>query len=339
MKRLASCFIGVVIVCSLFSRPTCAEGHGPSPWAEAEISSAISLGFVPEELQGEYSKDLTRLEFVQLALEFLTVQYNYSSVNYFLHSVVHYDSNGKEVSTNLDVTFTDISNSDVEWARVFGIVQGRGDGIFDPDNTVTRQEAVTMLLRIYNIYCAEDSAQSIPVFSSFDDMSEIADWAVPAAEFMASLGIVEGTDAGAFNPNSHCTREECILFFFRLYQNAPTSRVNHNIVPLVSYEQEVKNVIGESIPVYQCETPDCTVVFRGYSGGSPHSSGWALYIVYASGGVKYFRNVYYENFRLSNDKKVLYFDDQENQLVLDIAEAIISSLGPLADQGRDTELS
>lgn len=96
----------------------------------------------------------------------------------------------------------------VQWAYENGIVSGRGNGKFCPNDTVTRAEFVTFLWRAVG--------EPTP-----DDWNPFVD--VPAGKFYtdavlwaAQYGITAGVDDTHFAPNSPCTRAQVVTFLFRL---------------------------------------------------------------------------------------------------------------------------
>ena len=99
----------------------------PSFWAENEVNSAIEKGYVPEDLQDLYTTDITRLQFARLAVSFLA------------------DIKGttveKMTANTADAPFSDTNDKSVAEAYALGILNGRGNGIFSPYDTITREEA------------------------------------------------------------------------------------------------------------------------------------------------------------------------------------------------------
>jgi len=127
-----------------------------SEWAKEEIDEAINLGFVLEELQGDYKENITREEFAATAVKFLAYEYNLTVEDMMnLWCKKHTDENGipMEISHSFD---EDLKGSNfayyVRCADTLGIVKGRGDGIFDPFSNITREEAAVMLHRTFSIY-------------------------------------------------------------------------------------------------------------------------------------------------------------------------------------------
>ena len=100
--------------------------------------------------------------------------------------------------------FTDVKSTDwfapyVGTANAYGIVNGLGDGTFNPGGTITRQEAATMVARAAKL-CGMDTdyttAETRDILSQFGDYTKCADWARAPLAFCYDQGIL---DAAALN--------------------------------------------------------------------------------------------------------------------------------------------
>ena len=141
MKR---CLAGLLclLLCISAVPVSAVDGSGPSPWAEAEVNTAISIVLVPEELQSDYQQNITRDEFAQLAVTLCMAQLRYvGSPEQFLEDYRRYFRD--EAGNTVDAVPAEFSDATF-WGTVasaLGIVQGRGNGTFDPDGFITRREA------------------------------------------------------------------------------------------------------------------------------------------------------------------------------------------------------
>ena len=166
----------------------------PSSWAADQVQQAIAAGLVPAALQGKYTQTATRAEFCALA------------------TALYETATGAPITQR--TTFADTSDENVEKMAALGVVNGVGDGKFNPTGTLTREQAATMLSRL-----AE--ALDHPLASgtaSFGDSTAIASWAAAAVGQVQAAGIMEGTGGGNFTPQGSYTREQSILTLLRLYQ-------------------------------------------------------------------------------------------------------------------------
>ena len=106
--------------------------------------------------------------------------------------------------------FTDIST---HWARTYieemyndGIVNGKGDGTFDPDATVTREEFITMLVRTLGIDTTGAS-------TNFADVSK-DDWFAPFVNAAYKNNIVNGVSSDKFGIGTNISRQDmCVMVY------------------------------------------------------------------------------------------------------------------------------
>lgn len=98
----------------------------------------------------------------------------------------------------------------IEAASQLDIVQGGTTATFQPNRSVTRQEAALMIARLIR-----SSGTSGEAATSFTDADEIADWALEAVTTVNRYGFMKGEN-NYFHPASSLTREETAVMLKRL---------------------------------------------------------------------------------------------------------------------------
>lgn len=174
----------------------------------AEVHSAISRNLLPAQLRNSYSKPITRAEFCDMIAAFLT------------------QCTGMELSKLLQTqnltesTFTDCAHPSVKAAGAMGIVTGYPDGSFKPGNTISRQEAATMLTRLAK-FCGMQAPNAESV--SFSELSSMQAWARDGVSFISACEdklsgkrVMGGTGGGKFSPTGYYTREQSAMTMIRL---------------------------------------------------------------------------------------------------------------------------
>lgn len=88
-------------------------------------------------------------------------------------------------------SFSDLPNEwyreAIAWAETTGVVTGYPDGTFRPDETVTREQFVTMLWRL------EGKPETLKELEGFEDTATVSEYARTAFAWAVENGIVNGT--------------------------------------------------------------------------------------------------------------------------------------------------
>ena len=121
------------------------------------------------------------------------------------------------VSDDLAV-FSDISKDDWYYNHVTalylaGIINGTSDVTFSPDELLTREQAVTMAIRLYEK--ATSSTASVGQIS-FADEGDISQWALIPTKKANRLNIIKGFPDGTFAPKESLTRAQAAVIIYNL---------------------------------------------------------------------------------------------------------------------------
>lgn len=168
-----------------------------SPWATDYMRQAGNAGLIPSVLEyQDLTQNISRAEFAAVAVR-LYEQLAQAPVDYWGEN-----------------PFTDTSNYDVLRAYGLGIVNGMGDGTFAPDANLTREQAVTMLGRVFELVRTNAVSGGVllpqATVMTFSDHVKISDYAKNYVYFFAGQYIVEGMGDGTFAPKNSMTREQAI---------------------------------------------------------------------------------------------------------------------------------
>jgi 2',3'-cyclic-nucleotide 2'-phosphodiesterase (5'-nucleotidase family) len=105
----------------------------------------------------------------------------------------------------------------VAWAAQTGLVAGVGDGFFQPEANVSREQLAVILHR----YAAPPSAAGS--LSSFADGAAVSPWAIEAMRWAVSGGLMGGDGGGRLNPAGSATRAEIAAILQRFITNKTTA--------------------------------------------------------------------------------------------------------------------
>ncbi len=180
------------------------EDIGASSWAVNSINSALDRNIIPLRLQGDYHKNITREEFCEIAME--------AYISTGLVSVEALENSGVS-------PFTDVDNKYVTFANKLGVVNGVGEGKFNPSGEITRQEAAVMLAKLGEL----KGDVFIKRTTKFIDESYFAAWAKDSIYKVSGTregfgdAVMGGTDTNKFSPWMTYTREQAITTIIRLF--------------------------------------------------------------------------------------------------------------------------
>ena len=98
----------------------------------------------------------------------------------------------------------------VLWGASQGITSGKGNGLFDPDGLVTREQSVVMMYNYAVNYMGLKAGTGADL-SKYGDLSRLSSWARPAMAWAVERGIISGVKNGSsvtLEPQRSATRAE-----------------------------------------------------------------------------------------------------------------------------------
>ena len=118
--------------------------------------------------------------------------------------------------------FTDVTSGPwytdaVNWAAANDIVAGYGNGLFGPNDTVTREQMAVILYR-YAQYKGYDTSASNSL-NGYTDVGGVSSWALTAMQWANAEGLINGTSSTTLSPTSGATRAEVAQILMRFCEN------------------------------------------------------------------------------------------------------------------------
>lgn len=178
-----------------------------SSWAQTEVKKAYDANIMPfSPYLVDCARDMTRDEFAATTVRLYAAM---TGKNYW------------ELDVDTEHPFTDVDwettsyEDEVGMAYNLGFVQGKGDSLFKPKDTLSRQEAAVMLARVYSKVHGD-----IPKVSNtaFADDGDVASWAKSEVVFMAGKEIVKGVGENRFAPTKTLSIQEAVIMANRMLE-------------------------------------------------------------------------------------------------------------------------
>lgn len=175
---------------------------GVKDWAGRQISVAAAKGIIDGRAEGQFvpNASVTRAEFAKLVVTALGLE-----------------------SATAKESFTDVDAKSwyqpyVAAAAEAGLINGRAEGIFAPEATITRAELATIAARaLEKVKSYKPVAQTDAALAVFKDAADVHATLKSGVAFATEQGLVVGQDEALFNPNASTTRAEAAVVIYRLF--------------------------------------------------------------------------------------------------------------------------
>ncbi|HVI40008.1 MAG TPA: S-layer homology domain-containing protein [Anaerovoracaceae bacterium] len=123
-------------------------------------------------------------------------------------------------TTSTTTGFSDVTSGSyyyaaITTAKALGIAQG-SDNKFYPNNRITREDAMVMVLRAVNITGKTISSGDTGSLSKYNDGSSISDYSKSAVAALIKAGIITGSDDNKIYPQGNLTRAQIAAIIYRV---------------------------------------------------------------------------------------------------------------------------
>ena len=180
-----------------------------STWAIREVQEMQSMGMIPSCLSNcNMSRGITRQEMCAIAV----LAYNKAT--------------GSTYVPKKDNYFTDCSDPDINAAYELGIIEGYGNGLFGPFDTLTREQFFKIMANFMAALDYPRKDTNAVALSRFGDGSKVASWAKAPTRLLIYIGAVTG-DGKNLNPQDNTAVQEAIAVFLRCYKYTIAWREEH----------------------------------------------------------------------------------------------------------------
>ncbi len=172
-------------------------------WFKEYVDYSVAYGIFTGTSKTEFSPNtnITRAQFVQV-----------------LANLVGVDTSNRNVTTSFkDVPSKKWFTSAVKWASENKIVNGLGDGKFEPNANVTREQMCVMLVNFAKF--KNITLKTLENKANFADDGKISKWAKTAVYTCQMADIVNGKGAGKFDPKGTGTRAEASVMFTKFHKD------------------------------------------------------------------------------------------------------------------------
>jgi hypothetical protein len=189
---IALCIVLSMCATAYASQANELKGH----WAEKTLTEWVQLGLLKGDNNGNYNPDskITRAEFMAL-----------------VNRVMRYTAKSDSIRKFADVSTNKWYYDDASKALAAGYITGTSANTLSPEDTITREQAITIISRINGI----DPNGDTGILLQIADSPVIAGWAKGPVAGAIREGLVTGSN-GRINPKANTTRSEAIVLLDRV---------------------------------------------------------------------------------------------------------------------------
>ena len=123
--------------------------------------------------------------------------------------------------TDFDSAYPDVLDNHyyteaVDWGTEYKVLWGYGNGLYGPEDLVTREQLVSILYRYANYKGLDTSIKGD--LSAFTDADNITGYALPGMKWAVANGLIAGRTSDTLEPTAHATRAEVVTIFVKLHR-------------------------------------------------------------------------------------------------------------------------
>ncbi|MEK4142959.1 Ig-like domain-containing protein [Paenibacillus sp. FSL L8-0333] len=176
-------------------------------WAKEAVNDMGSRLVIEGTGNGQFTPDqaITRAEFAAIVVRGLGLEMEQAATPFS------------------DVKTTDWYNSAINTAFAYQLINGFEDGMFRPDEHITREQAMLIIAKAMKITALQTklSVQSADVLlAPFTDSSEVSNWAISGVTDTLQAGIIMGRSSKGLAPKDDMTRAEVAEIVKRLLEKS-----------------------------------------------------------------------------------------------------------------------
>lgn len=250
MKRIFALVTVLVFMCSFLPLPANADKvYDCSTWAADSIITADAIGLIDATETYSYKAPITRESFCELIYNLI------STTDYFEDWYLKETKGGTQpLAPFAKRPFDDCDNNAVYDLYNHNIVAGKSETEFAPNDSLTREEAATIIVRMIDIVHPLPATE---LYFPYDDIDEMAEWALPSIQRISNLGLMQGVGDNKFAPKSTYTAEEAIFTAVGVYNafDAQTSDLQNN-----TFEIGLRGLTGWAGEIAEFELSEATAL-------------------------------------------------------------------------------
>ncbi len=170
-----------------------------SQWAKEAVAEAKKINLINADENYNYTAVITREEFCEFIFNYFTTVPDGLTAIY------------------AENPFADTDNTHISVLNALGVIKGKSETEFAPNDYLTREEAATIIFRLINTVHSGWTATE--QYFDFADSEQISYWAMNSIQVICNMGIMKGVGDNNFAPQDLYTIDQAIATLVRVYDN------------------------------------------------------------------------------------------------------------------------
>lgn len=172
-------------------------------WAKNEIEFLVQKKIINGESKESFNPDgkITRGQFTALIVRLFELK----------QKDVFYGMEFKDINAN------DWYYDSIKVASEYKLVNGTDKNTFSPNNTITREEMVTIIMRAIESQNIQIESSNDVNIDKFDDKASISTWSSDNINKALNMNIINGKSETTFDAKGEATRAESAVIIKRVY--------------------------------------------------------------------------------------------------------------------------
>lgn len=210
----------LLTVCMVISMAPAALAAGTNPFTDVGVDD-----WYYDEVQYVYENDLMKGTSTTTFSPDVTVNRAMMvTILYRLEGAPAVSTTGSFTDVPAGQYYTDA----VEWAKENKITAGYGDGLFGPNDLLTREQMATFFYR-YAEFKGFDVSASADL-SDYTDLATVGSYALDAFKWTNANGLIKGTTTTTLSPKGDATRGQLSVILYRFCENVVADAVETHTV-------------------------------------------------------------------------------------------------------------
>ncbi len=239
--------ISICLLVFVFFGVIYADGDNPSLWAKEDVEFGISHNLIHKDLRKSYREKISRQDFCKLAVHNYLREKNYNNLDEFIAAEIPIEFKSYRYRFE-DLNYNSKDSKYVIVANILGFVKGTSETTFSPKHNLTREQAATILISIYEKIIAKEIDFTKESYQKYFDNDKISSWAKDSVYMARKIELMRGIGNNMFNPSADYSTEQAIVSLMGIVEvyekeeKKELTRYKNEVIRLCNLERQKRGI-------------------------------------------------------------------------------------------------